>query len=98
MRQSEFRRPLRFMLGELRKIIKETGGRTAVEASPKGGFANGSAAGSDHVAVVIGHPANHMGMRLDVAHFGLVLAGPGATGSFGGRSGNRFFGRITESQ
>src|SRR6266849_5214737 len=75
MRQTEFGRALRLVLGELREIIEKAGRRTTVEAGPEGRFADGGASGGDHVAVIVGDAADHVGMRLDVTHGNQCLPG-----------------------
>ena len=68
MRQAEFGGALRFVVGELAKVVVEALGGAAVEAGPEGGFADGAATGGDHGGVVVGGAANHVGVGFNVAH------------------------------
>ena len=66
--EAELGGTLRFVAGELAKVIVKASGGTAVETGPEGWFAHGQAAGGDHGAVIIRYPADHVGVGLDVAH------------------------------
>src|SRR6266850_2301935 len=103
MRQTEFGGPLRFVLGELAEIIIETGGGTAVEPRPECRLADSLATGGRHPHIIISDPADHVGVRFDVAHESfcrlrfpsLPSFGPGAASGFGRGGGNWFRRGIT---
>src|SRR5687768_15153383 len=73
MLEPEFGRALGLMLGELGEIIMETLRGAAIEPRPKSGFTNSHATRGCHVDIIIGRAADHMSMRLDVAHAGIYL-------------------------
>ena len=68
MRDSIFGGPLGFVFGELAVVIVKALRRGPVVAGPKGGLANGSAAGHGHGLVVGGGATNHVRVGLNVVH------------------------------
>src|SRR5262249_25499346 len=76
MRQTEFGGALRFVIGELAEVIVEAFRPAAIVARPKGGFADGLAAGGDHRLVIVSHAADHVSVGFDIAH-GQFPPGPG---------------------
>ena len=106
MQQAEFRRALRFVLGQLAKIIEKAIDRTPVEAGPERWFTDGLAAGRGHIQVIVGHPANHVTMWFDVSHLKIMLVGvlglsfcsrPGTGSSFGRRHSDRLGCRVAQA-
>ena len=77
MLDAKFGGALWFVLGELAEIIKKAGGRTAVEARPERGFADGRAAGKCHALVIVRRAADHVGVRFYVAHGELIFIANG---------------------
>jgi hypothetical protein len=69
MFQAELRCALRFVFGELGKVIEKSGGRTAVKTGPERRFADGLAAGERHAFVIVSRAADHVGVRFNIAHF-----------------------------
>src|SRR5262245_20356770 len=68
MRQAELGGSPWFVICELAKIIIKPRRRTAIKSCPKGRFADRGTPGSDHIAIIVGHTADHVGMRFDIAH------------------------------
>jgi len=56
------------MLGELTEVIMKSGWRTAIESGPERRLANRLATGKLQLDVIVGHAANHVGVRFDVVH------------------------------
>ncbi len=56
------------MFGQLTKIISRIPQRNCGQPSPKAGSQTAAQPIRDHVLIIIGHPANHVGVRFDVAH------------------------------
>src|SRR6266849_2579073 len=67
MRQPKLGRALRLVL---RKLAEKTVNGAAIKTRPESRFAHCLAAGHGHGLIIIRHPADHVGMWFDVAHFG----------------------------
>ena len=74
VRQAELGRAFGFVFGQLAEVIVKAINGTAVEAGPKGWFANCGATSGDHVEVIVSDPADHVAMRFDVTHFIVLQA------------------------
>src|ERR1700677_1420825 len=76
MSQPEFRRPFRLMFRQLPEVIIKPIHRTPVEPGPKRRFAHRLATRRRHRQIIIRRPADHMRMRLDIAHRGKFISSP----------------------
>ena len=68
MRERELRGALGLIVGELAKVVVKAVNAAAVKAGPEGGLANGGAPRKTHGFIVVGGPADHVCVRLDVTH------------------------------
>ena len=59
---------LGLVVGELAEVVAEPLDARAVEPGPEGGLGHGLAPGQGHPLVVVGGPADHVDVRVDVVH------------------------------
>ena len=61
-------RPLRLDLGQLPKIVIKASRARPVKAGPEGRLGDRYAAGLGHCLIVVGGPADHVDVGVDVGH------------------------------